>query len=56
MNNVQRSLSNHKIILVNAIELSTLMPNLGSGKFIFQSHFNIIKLTGKRFRCKGKYP
>ena len=37
------SLNNQEIFFLNAVELSTLMPVLGTGKFNFRSHFYIIK-------------
>ena len=36
------SFHNHEIIFLNATELSTLMPVLGTGKFNFRNHVNII--------------
>ena len=50
----KRSFSNHDIIFVDAVELSTLMPVLGTGKFNFRNHLNTIKLIKQRFLCERK--
>ena len=48
------SFINPEIIFLKAAELSTLMHVLGTDKFNFRNHFNIIKLTGQHFRCERK--
>ena len=45
---MDKSLENHEIISANPTELSTFMPVFGTGKFNFESHFNIIKLIRQR--------
>ena len=47
-------LINHDIVSVNAAELSTSMPVLGTDKLCFRGHFNTIKLIRQRFLCEEK--
>ena len=49
----KHTLINHVIISLNATELSILVSVLGTGKFNFRCHFNIIKLIKQSFICEG---
>ena len=45
---------NYEIIFINVAELCTLMPALGTGKFNFYNHFDIIKLITQGFLFEQK--
>ena len=48
------SFINHEILFINAAELSTLLPVLGTGKLNVRNHLYIIKLITQGFPCERK--